>query len=384
MKPKNPERLLKRYWHESMDSLKAPPGLAEKAIRAAHRLGPPLPSVRGRGFWRPAVKASVAMGGVMVLVGLGLLLTRSQAPVDQLAGSHVAAQKAASGESVAGAAISGPGSPLALVTQVTRSGPGMLWALDHAQGQWQVWARQGRTWQLRDQVPGPARPKASLAFWNQEGWLVAPKGPGGWTVRTTFDNGVRWTTLRLPSGLKKFNRVAIAPQSRSLTLAFSSSSPGPGLLVRQSGMRFNKVASRDLPAQVLALHLVGTHGVLLAKPGLYRTHNGGRVWSPVMTEFSPARSIGAPNARFTPTANALLTARLQGLASAWQGQAWVVIHDTLWVHDQAGWQWRGRIPKTIHPQSLVILNAKTGYLVSSLGKLWISRDGGRQWRPMHT
>ncbi len=381
MKPDKPERLLKQYWHERLDSLKAPPDLVEKAITAARRSGPPPHGVRG--LRHPAVRVSVVMAGIMALAGSGLFLMRSKAPPGQFGGSHALAQRAAAGAVASRPALAQPGSPLTFVTQLTRSGPGMLWAIDHAEGQWQVWVRQGPNWQMRDQVPGPARPKAALAFWHQEGWLVAPTSSGGWTVRTTLDNGVRWTRLRLPSSLRAFSTVAIAPQPRSLSIAFSRPSPGQGLLLRQDGTGFNQVAATNLPGEVLALNLVGADGVLLAKPGLYRTRDGGRVWSPLMATVNAARAVPVSKVRFGPTAQTLLTARLKGLTSSWGNQSWVVMRGVLWVRGQTGWQRRGPIPKAIRPRSLAILNAKTAYLVSSLGKLWITRDGGRQWSPMH-
>lgn len=393
MTPQEREQQLSQYWHHTLDALQAPPALAERALGKARRAGPPSHTlVGGQGFWRPVTRAFVAVLSVLALTGTGFFLTRPHSLLNADSRTlHTRPQLAASTGSVAGAAKSVKLAPPMRLAALTQSTGPKLWALDYAQGFWQLWDKSlsGSAWSLVRTASGPPSVHAVLSFSQQEGWLVLPRLGGGWKAWRTRDNGRTWRPVLLPHAAATYGTVVLSNASQAVYLAVGGRSGAPPLLFQKKTRGWVEIPANRLPADLADLRLTPQgQGSLLAHGSVYVTRNGGRDWSIQPGAFNGVMTSARPTALsplMPPTALAIRTASLEGLESSVRGRTWVVVGNYLWTtkFSHRTWQRVGRVPTQGVAHGLIFTTVKTGYILSNVGHVYITHDGGYRWARYH-
>lgn len=357
------ETRLHDYWHEQLDRLSAPPGLAQSAFDRAReeRVGQ-----KSSGLTRRMVRSGLTAAGVLVAAGLGLFLTH--APIVIL-GEHAARPQ--------GAPVASPARPVALQLgqrMALAVSPGRLWMLSYRQGAWQVWGRISASahWTLLDRVSGPKSPGASLAVGDGRAVLVTANPQGGFRAWRANAQGRHWQAWRLPPD-REAQRALVSADQGGLYLALQTGSVNRLYRLSQRG-RWVLTAS-TLPIGVTALSMA-THdsGVLLAESGsLYQTNDGGHIWTPVggpaLNQFSVNLAPAAPSRRRSGA----------GMVDENRGRLWMVQRGTLWQRVGGEWRRVAPLPFSGSVRSLVFISSRTGYILSSQGVVEMTHDGGRHW-----
>ncbi len=370
MKPgADADSVLREHWHQNLDSLTAPPELAELALMRAANESPAIKPAS----WRSGLAAAIVIAAAAL--GIGQVMHFPTRPLTQLAfhpsGKHMAMQSAGS-------------APHSKWVALASSPVSHLWALARSQGQWQLWNQASLTssWQLKESMPGVSREEPLLTFQNGSGWMLFPAKEGGWRAWKIRDNGMRWKPWTLPPTRGSGGPIVLSSRPDAVYVVVGGSGATADRLYRKVGSHWRLLPARGLPRQVSALRInAAGRGMLVAQGALYETGDGGRDWRPLVAN-SVMTTAAAPMATgLSP--QAISVASLQGMEARSGARHWVVAQGALWIKmPGAAWTRLARLPFSKPPKSLIFINDETGYLLSESGHIYVTHDGGVGWAPV--
>lgn len=384
---RDPEQLLKSYWHGRLDSLEAPPDLVDRALTHARHAGPMHVESR---FGRPFKRAITGLAG-MAVVGV-LAFWAVSHHHGGISASSANAPRAQYHESAAGAAktakVKSSPSFTGAVAAFSKSTSKTLWAVKTASGQIQLWTKpaSARHWHRVKTFPGTGS-QVDLGFSGKTGWLLVLGAGGHWRAWTTQDSGKIWGALSLPAVAKSSTGAALSDVGGAPAYLALSRPDGRTALYRKSNDGWIREAIQGISGTLSAIRIKASgHGEALAGGALYQTQDGGRRWS--MLAGSTAMAYTSANTKSAaavpmPDANARRIANLQGLGSRVGGVQRVAYHGFLWQHQRHGWQRIGRLPAQGPVRSLTFVTVDNGYVLFKSGMIYVTHDGGASWVRYH-
>lgn len=364
------------YWHEKLDPLAAPEGLADEALARAQSVVSDRP--RRSGYGR---RSAIGIAAVVLLSVAGVWgVSRPSEPQP----NAVSAVHTVQTRPVARAGMG-------TLAEFTASANSRLWVLRYKDGYWDVLTRTPTSpgWTVSTALAGRRGAIPALSFDQTQGWLVVPSRRGGWVAEHTDNNGHRWRRTTLPSIPRGFTAVRISLGGQSLYAVWGGSSSHPSQLYRKIRHGWVRVFAQGLPRRVNGLMLNRSgRGELVAAGRVYRTRDGGATWElSAPTGFGMVQAV-APTSELAPQAvapmaelapQAVASAVLEHLVASSGGRTWAAVGGYLWFRGAGRQSWRkvGKLPVGL-PLSLAA-EPHALYLLVSGGPLYVSVNGGRRW-----
>jgi photosystem II stability/assembly factor-like uncharacterized protein len=221
----------------------------------------------------------------------------------------------------------------------------------------------GASGQTTDRATAPALVPSSIAFWNgSDGLIGTGRGCCAGTVSVTSDSGRTYHVVLRTSRPVKW--VATAG-SRSAWAVVGSRLLG----TIDRGRHWRQLSTGQVTAPAFASRTIG---YAVGKRGLLATSTGGRSWHAVR---APCRvtAVSSP-------VPGRLWALCAGLGGAGQQEK------TLYESGDRGRTWHPRAPSGGLPTygyalGIAFAPDGAGLLWESRGRPYLTRDGGRHWRP---
>jgi photosystem II stability/assembly factor-like uncharacterized protein len=241
-------------------------------------------------------------------------------------------------------------------------------------------------------------PIVSISFWSSDHGLAATIYGSGSRSRSqlavTTDGGKSWV-VRWRSGERGVGRVAVVPHTNEAWAEVFSARCGncaPDLLYTRDGGRHWRGAAKSLAVPSFPTSRVGfaLRSRQDAVGALLRTRDGGRSWEQTT---NPCRkgwghyAWSAAVSFVTPEHGWLLCAGQPGAGSQSKAVYETVNAGTSWrtlvnVRFEPGRQRSGGLGSYGYAEGISFTRSGYGLLWEGRGSTFITRDGGRNWRPV--